>query len=157
MAPFILGEKSASLERSFPTSSQLCTLSHCGLAQVVSSDDLGNRRGGLTPPQCQRSLPHPPTGIVPPRAEKDAPGRDDSQWAGLQTCRRAALAAMPCPASTRLLECAQLCSKPLAHCTIYWGYNIIAMQNSVSFSLFFSLVSESKSSKPRLTIYIYEL
>lgn len=39
------------------------------------------------------------------------------------------------------------------------SYNIMAMQNSFSFpsSFFFSLLSESKSSKPRLTIYIYEL
>lgn len=74
-----------------------------------------------------------------------------------ERARGAAPAAVPRPPSTRLLEGAQRCAEPLAHCTVYWGYNIIAMQNSVSFSFFSSLVSESKSSKPRLTIYIYEL
>lgn len=85
MALLILAELTR--ERSCPTSSQLCTLSHHGLAQGASSDDLGNGRVGLTP------LPMPVVSASPPswdsahRAGGDAADRDETR-AGLQICWR---------------------------------------------------------------------
>lgn len=143
MAPFILAEKAASLERCFPTSAQLWALSHHGLPQVVSSDDLGNRRAGLTPP------PRRADGLcLIPQVGQTRKGQRKMLQAGPahnelvctsagEQAWRAVPAAVPCPASTGLLECTQLCAEPLAHCTIYWGYNIIAMQNSLFFFFFF--------------------
>lgn len=101
MALLILAELTR--ERSCPTSSHLCTLSHHGLAQGASSDDLGNGRVGLTP------LPVPVDSASPP-------SWDSAHRAGgmLQTGMRhelvcksagewmwgAAGAPVPCPASS---------------------------------------------------------
>lgn len=85
MALFILAE--LNVERSCPTSSQLCTPSHHGLAQLASWVALGNGRVGLTP------LPVPVISLSSPswesahRAGGDVLDRDKTQ-AALQICWR---------------------------------------------------------------------